>query len=70
MKGVLEYFRPDTVHVVGVATDICVLAAVNGLSDYVNHIILHTDCMKGLSKENEEKAIAEMVALGNVWVEK
>jgi nicotinamidase/pyrazinamidase len=70
MKGLIEYFRPDTVHVVGVATDICVLAAVKGLSDHVNHIILHTDCMKGLSKENEEKAIAEMVALGNVWVEK
>ncbi len=69
-RGLIEYFNPDTVHVVGVATDICVLAAVKGLSNHVNHIVLHTDCMKGLSKENEEKAISEMLALGNVWVEK
>lgn len=68
--GLIEYFNPDTVHVVGVATDICVLAAVKGLSDRVNHIILHTDCMKGLSLEHEERAIAEMTALGNVWLEK
>lgn len=69
MTNILEYFLPDTVHVVGVATDICVLAAVKGLSSHVNHIVLHKDCMKGLSKENEDKAITEMLALGNVWVE-
>jgi len=70
LNRLLEFFLPDTVHVVGVATDICVLSAVKGLSDKVNHIVLHTDCMKGLTTESEEKALVEMLALGNVWDEK
>ena len=67
MKILLEHFRPDTIHVVGVATDICVLAGVTGLAEKVNSIILHRDCIKGLSEDSEREAIQKMLVLGNVW---
>jgi len=69
MDHVLAYFNPDTVHVIGVASEICVLAGVIGLAKRVQSIVLHTDCMKGLTEEAEQKAISEMVAIGNVWLE-
>jgi len=68
MKQLLDFFLPETVHVVGVATDISVLAAVRGLSERVERIVLHKNCIKGLTKEKEENAIKEMVDLGNVFV--
>ena len=69
MKILLENFCPSTVHVVGVATSICVLAMVKGLTEMPNHgkIVLHTNCMKDLTPESEEKAMDEMFALGNVY---
>lgn len=69
MERLIEWFCPDTVHVIGVATDICVLAAVKGLCQLVNHIVIHKDCTKGLDTEKENNAIDEMRELGNVWVE-
>ena len=66
MMQVINQFKPETVHVIGVATDICVLAGVKGIAQHVKKVVIHSDCVKGLSAENEDKAFKEMFSLGNV----
>ena len=69
MNQILEHFCPEIIHVMGIATDICVLAMVKGLAEIIGYtrIILHIDCMKGLTTESEEKALEEMLSLPRVW---
>lgn len=66
MMQVINHFKPETVHIIGVATDICVLACVNGIAQHVKKVVIHSNCVKGLSAENEDKAFKEMFSLGNV----
>lgn len=72
LKHALANFGVKSVIVFGVATNICVEAAVNGFIDNEIKVFLVEDAIKGINideENNEEKAIERMVDKGAVLVE-
>lgn len=62
-EGLVETLDPDQAVVYGVATDVCVDYAVEGLMDQDVEVYVVEDAVKGIDPEASEKAIAR-------WAEK
>lgn len=70
--GAMLCTEPANIFLMGVATEICVLAAARGLVNHIHNftqgwipkLYLIEDAIKGLKPEAEQAAIAEMVNLG------
>jgi nicotinamidase/pyrazinamidase len=69
LTKILEHLGVEKVVMTGVATNICVKAAVMGLLERHYQVYLVHDAIKGLfidDKNNEEVAIQEMIAAGAI----
>lgn len=67
LETVLRYEDVATVYIIGVATNLCVLAAVKGFIKRKYKVTVIEDCIKGLyisDDNNEESAKKEMIDLG------
>lgn len=65
---VLNFYKPETVYVMGVATDICVNAAVNGLNRRGYKVVVIEDAIAGLDEGNTAACLANWKALGVEFV--
>lgn len=63
-EAVLTELGAEKFYVFGVATDYCVRTAVLGLRDRGYSVVVVTDAIRGISKENAEKALEEMKTRG------
>ncbi|WP_051693955.1 cysteine hydrolase family protein [Desulfohalovibrio reitneri] len=60
----LESLKVETVYVTGVATEHCVLTAVRALRDQGYQVLVITDAVAGVDKDEARKALREMLELG------
>lgn len=72
LPRLLEEVKPEAIIVYGVASNICVRAAVNGFLDRGYKVYVVKDAIKGLfidENNNEEEAILQMVKNGALLVD-
>jgi nicotinamidase/pyrazinamidase len=60
LDEILEGLRPDTVEVVGVCTNICVLYTVEGLRNRDYSVVVHRDGVASFDRQAHEFALAQM----------
>ncbi len=63
-EEVLKLVAPDTIYVYGVATDVCVDAAVKGLIERGHNVVVVVDAIAGLSKDTSTAALDNWVSAG------